>query len=130
MTGLGAPVLVTERSAAVGAPTWASVSVAELLPGVGSVTPAGAVTVAVLTRLPVAPALMVSVTVKVTEPPTGRLTVSLMAPVPDAAPQVPPLVPAHVQLRAVTPVGSGSATVAPVTALGPVALLTTTVYVV
>ena len=44
--------------------TWAgvrvSVSVAELLPGVGSVTPAGAVTVAVFDRLPVALVLIVA----------------------------------------------------------------------
>src|SRR5581483_6457274 len=38
-----------------------SVSVALLFPGLGSITPAGAVTVAVLLRLPVAPALMVPV---------------------------------------------------------------------
>ena len=41
----------------------ASISVAELLPGVGSVTPAGAVTVAVLINEPVALALMVVLTV-------------------------------------------------------------------
>jgi hypothetical protein len=35
-----------------------SVSVAELLPGAGSLTPAGVVTVAVLDRLPAAPAAM------------------------------------------------------------------------
>jgi hypothetical protein len=40
-----------------------SVSVAELLPAFGSVTPAGAATVAVSTRLPVAEGLVVSVTV-------------------------------------------------------------------
>ena len=45
-------VLVIDRSAAA---SGVSVSVAELLPGVGSVTPAGTLTVAVLTRLPVAP---------------------------------------------------------------------------
>ena len=40
-----------------------SVSVAELLPGVGSVTPPGAATVAVLTSVPVAVAESVAVTV-------------------------------------------------------------------
>ncbi len=40
-----------------------SVSVALLLPGVGSVTPAGAVTVAVLASVPVAVAETVAVTV-------------------------------------------------------------------
>ncbi len=41
----------------------ASVSVAELLPGVGSVTPAGAVTVAVLVSEPVAAAEIVQLAV-------------------------------------------------------------------
>ena len=38
-------------------------SVAELLPGAGSVTPAGAVTVAVFDRLPVAAAAIAALTV-------------------------------------------------------------------
>jgi len=46
-------VLVIDRSALS---LSVSVSVALLLPGVGSVTPDGAATVAVLTRLPLAPA--------------------------------------------------------------------------
>ena len=53
-------VLVIARSAL--APS-VSVSVAELLPGVGSVTPAGAVTVAVLLSVPVAAAEMVQLAV-------------------------------------------------------------------
>jgi hypothetical protein len=53
-------VFVIERSA-VGLSV--SVSVAELLPGVGSVTPPGAVTVAVFERVPVAVAETVAVTV-------------------------------------------------------------------
>src|SRR6266481_9896289 len=44
-------------------PTRGSVSVAELLAGFGSVTPPGAVTVAVLLRLPVADGLIVPVRV-------------------------------------------------------------------
>ena len=40
-----------------------SVSVAELLPGAGSVTPADPVTVAVFDRLPVAPAAIAALTV-------------------------------------------------------------------
>ena len=53
-------VLLTIKSA-----NWVSVSVsvAVLLPGVGSVIPAGIVTVAVFTRLPVAAAEMVALTV-------------------------------------------------------------------
>src|SRR3954469_12829168 len=62
-----------------------------------------------------------------TEPPTGRFTVSLMLPLPLAV-QVPPLAPRQVQV-AVSEAGNVSATVAPVTALGP-ALLAVIVYVV
>jgi hypothetical protein len=46
-----------------GAAVTVSVSVAELLPGVGSVTPAGAVTVAVLLNEPVAEAEMLQLAV-------------------------------------------------------------------
>ena len=53
-------VFVTERSAEA---AIVSLSVAELLPGVGSVTPAGAVTVAVFERVPEAAADTVPLTV-------------------------------------------------------------------
>ena len=53
-------VLKTDRSATL---FCESVSVAVLLPGVGSVTPEGGVTVTVLTRLPVNPLGIVTVTV-------------------------------------------------------------------
>lgn len=59
-TGSGESVLVTETSADG---TRVSVSVALLLPGVGSVTLPGAVTVAVLLRLPVADEAMLPVAV-------------------------------------------------------------------
>ena len=88
-----------------------SVSVAELLPGFGSLTPAGAVTVAVFDRLPVAPAAIAALTVYVTVPPAGRLTVSLILPDP-AAVQVPPPAPTQVHV-AVRAAGNVSATVAP-----------------
>src|SRR5260221_626108 len=52
-------VFVIERSACA----VVSVSVAELLAGLGSVTPAGAVTVAVFDSVPVAAGLMVAVAV-------------------------------------------------------------------
>src|ERR671932_171140 len=67
-----------------------SVSVALLLAASGSVVPAGAATVAVLTRLPVAEDLTVPVTVNTTElpAPAGMLTVAArLLPVPE-----PPLV--------------------------------------
>jgi hypothetical protein len=52
-------VFVTARSACA---LSVSVSVAELLPGVGSVTPAGALTVAVFDRVPVALAAIAALT--------------------------------------------------------------------
>src|ERR1700730_13670360 len=79
-------VLVICRSA-TGA--GVSVSVAELLPGVGSVVPTGTVTVAVLTRLPTAVELMLATIVKVAVPPTARLTRLLMLPLPLAGPEEP-----------------------------------------
>src|SRR3954463_4947834 len=100
--------------------------VAELLPGVGSVTPAGAVTVAVLLSVPVANAEIEQLAVYVALPPLGRLTVSLRLPEPEAV-QVPPPAPAHVQVQ-VSEAGNVSATVALVALLGP-ALLAVTVYV-
>src|SRR4051812_6284509 len=73
-----------------------SLSVAELLPGVGSVTPAGAVTVAVLLSVPVAAAHLVQLAVWVALAPLGRLALPVMFPAPEgvevpepAAPQVP-----------------------------------------
>src|SRR3954469_25252551 len=88
-------VLVIDRSAL--APR-VSLSVAELLPGVGSLTPPGAVTVAVLLSVPVAAPEIEQLAVYVTLPPLGRLALSLMLPAP-AAVQVPPFRPAHVQVQ-------------------------------
>ena len=99
-----------------------SESVALLLLGVGSVTPPGAVTVAVLLKVPVAAAEIAVLTVKVNEPPDGRLIVeALMLPEPLAGPVPPPApTPVHV---AVSDAGKVSATVTPLALLGP-ALLT------
>ena len=66
-----------------------SVSVAVLFPGVGSVTPGGVVTFAVLTRLPVAAATTVPVSVKVALAPLARLMPTLMLPLPAAGPAAP-----------------------------------------
>jgi hypothetical protein len=63
----------------------------------------------------------------VTDPPTGRLTVSLMLPAP-AAVHVPPPAPTQVHV-AVSDDGKVSVTVAPTTSLGP-ALDAVIVYVV
>src|SRR5262245_5903541 len=105
-----------------------SVSVALLSVGSGSVVPAGGLTVAVLTREPVAEGLTRTGKVKVTLALTGRVTVAARAPVPLAGPVTvpPPLLAVAVQVAAMTPAGRGSETLAPVTALGP-ALLTTMV---
>src|SRR6185369_9994415 len=101
-----------------------SVSVEVLLPGVGSVVPVGGVTVAVLTRLPVAAAEAVPLTVKTMKlpAPAAMFTVALrLLPEP-----LPPLVTAAVPVAAdvqVTPLkiaGMVSAIEAPVTLLGPV----------
>ena len=108
-------VLVMARSA------WGpseSVSVAELLPAIGSVTVPGAVMVAELINEPVAEASTVAFNVYVAVAPTARLMVSLMEPVPLAV-HVAPAVATHVQVAPVKAAGSESATTAPVTADGP-----------
>jgi hypothetical protein len=103
-----------------------SESVAELFPGVGSVTPAGAPTVAVLVSVPAAAADTVQLAVYVTEAPVGNVTLLLMLPEPLAVnPEAPPL-PAAVNVH-VSTAGNVSTTGAPVTPLGP-ALDATIVY--
>src|SRR5436305_1723293 len=109
-----------------------SVSVALLLPESGSVVPAGAVTVAVLTRLPVAAGLAVPVTVKTTAlpVPAARLTVAARRLPTPVAPLVTAALPALLEVH-VTPdkmVGRVSATPAPTTLTGP-RLVTVIVYV-
>src|SRR5438128_1687784 len=101
-----------------------SVSVAELLAALDSVTPAGATTAAVLTNVPVALAETVPVTVKVAVPPLARLTAVAMLPVPLAAAQLEPPEATHVHVAPVIAGASVSITDAPVTLLGP--LLVTT----
>src|SRR5689334_21818142 len=59
--------------------------------------------------------------------PTGRFTVSAMAPVPEPAELLAPPLKLVVQVAFVIPAGSGSDTVAPTTPLGP-AFETTTLY--
>ena len=94
-----------------------SVSLALLFADDGSVTPAGAVTVAVLSNEPVAAAEMLQVAVYVTLPPFGRFTESLILPEPDAV-HVPPPAPTQVQEQ-VSEAGNVSATVEPGALLGP-----------
>src|SRR5438552_3414375 len=107
-----------------------SVSVEVLLPGVGSVVPTGVVTVAVLTRLVVSEASVVPVTVKTTELPTPEAMLIVAArllplPVAPLVTEADPVVD-EVQVTLVKPAGNVSATVAPVTLLGPL-LVTVTV---
>ena len=68
-------VLVTARSETG---TIESVSRAELLAGAGSVVPAGSVTLAVFAIWPAVPA--VPWTVKVTDPPLGKVGMTMPAP--------------------------------------------------
>jgi hypothetical protein len=101
-----------------------SVSVALLLPGTGSA--AAELIAAVLLSEPVAPAAMLQLAMNVAVPLTGRFTLLLMLPEPDAGQLAPPA-PAQVQLQLSVP-GNVSVTVAPLTVFGP-ALLATIVYV-
>src|SRR5262245_12298002 len=103
-----------------------SMSVALLLFGVGSITPSGGVTVAVLASVPVAEGSIWTVKVKVTLALTGRSTVVARVSLPLVGPvTVPPLLLAvAVQVAEVTPAGRGSDTLAPVTGLGPLLLTT------
>jgi hypothetical protein len=104
-----------------------SVSVAVLLPGVGSVTVADVATVAVFTREPVADGEMLQLAVYVTLPVFGRLTVSLILPEPDAV-HVPPFAPTHVHAQ-VNAAGNVSETFDPGAALGPLLFVAVIVYV-
>lgn len=114
--GLGEAVLVIATSAR----GWVLlVTVVVLLPGSGSVTPVGGVTLAVLAIGPVAFAGTCAVTVNVAVPPFARLTVVLMLPVPLAVLQAEPDDAVHVQATPVSTLGMVSVTVAPVTGLGP-----------
>jgi len=91
-----------------------SVSVELLLPPVGSVTPTGAVTVAVLPSVPVSDWLMVRVSRKPSVSPVASVpVVKLTMPVPEL--KVAPFVAE----TKVVPVGKRSLTVAPVMVLGP-----------
>src|SRR5262245_7877550 len=105
-----------------------SLSVAELLPGVGSTMAPGIATVAVLESVPMATALIVALATKVTVPAGSRLTIRLMLPVPPAPPQLEPIDALHVQVAKVIAAGNVSVTVAAVTALGPL-FVTVIVYV-
>src|SRR2546422_509082 len=96
-------------------------SVALLFPA-GSLTPAGAVMVAVFVIVP-EPAVTVAVAVNVAVPPVNRLTAALILPLPLAG-QLDPPEAAHVHVTPESWAGKTSLTVAPTTALGPALLAT------
>ena len=108
-------VTVSTRSTA----EMVSVSDAELFAGKGSITVAGAVTVATFVVEIATPLVTEAVKAYVTLEPASRLTVlSLMLPAPDAAQLAPePAVQVHVGVS--SSAGMTSATVAPVTLAGP-----------
>ena len=94
-------------------------SVAELLPGTGSVVPPGAVTVAVFANWPVAVLATVAVTTKVTVAVGAMVTSSLIEPLPEGFEQLAPAVAEQVHVAATSAAGRESATVAPTAVDGP-----------
>src|SRR5438445_715933 len=100
-----------------------SVSVALLLPGVGSVTPIGAAMVAVLALGPLALSPTRRSSVLVAVPPLTRLTEAERLPLPLAG-QLDPAEAAQVQAPTVRLAGAVSVTVAALTALGPLLVAT------
>ncbi len=93
-------------------------SVALLLAGVGSVTPPGSVTVAVLAMMPVAEATTVAEIENVDDPPGARVTEAETLPLPNAGHDDPTLAE-HVHVTPERLGGTASVTVAPVTVDGP-----------
>src|SRR5260221_7315440 len=109
-----------------------SVSLAVLLPGVGSLVPAGGATVVVLVTVPLV-AVTLAEMAKVTVPPTGN--VGMITPVDSSSATVtfagaghaaPPVAPRHTAAVLLKPAAIGSVTIEPLPDDGP-ALDTTTV---
>ena len=100
-------------------PRIVSVSVALLLVGFGSLTVAGAATVAVLINAPLALFDTLLIVVNVTTPPTAKLTIRLMLPKPPAPLQLDPGDGVHPQTLIPSAAGKMSVTCAPVTGAGP-----------
>lgn len=108
------------NAGSAGAVMIVSVSVALLLPKFGSNVVAGAVTVAVLTKVPVAIGETVATAVKIAVPPFNRFTVPLKRlPLPAGAVQLEPPEAVQDHVTLLIPAGKLSVTEAPVTALGP-----------
>ena len=118
--------LVTPRSACGALAVTVSVSVALLLPGVGSLNPAGTAPVAVLLTLPAGP-VTVAESVNVTEPLLGRL--GMVSPASICATvglpgHTAPAAAAQLRVVLVRPAEAGSVTVALLTASGPLLVMT------
>lgn len=103
-----------------------SVSVAELSAEAGSVTPAGACTVAVLASEPVAVEETATTTVYVTVEPVATVAVVASGIAPEAVAQLAPALATHVHVPEVAPAGRASPIGALTAVDGPL-LPTTTV---
>src|SRR5262249_30250860 len=106
--------------------TWTSAdggivveSLAVSSPGVGSVVPAGGVTLAGLASVAVGAGATVPLAVNGADAPARRAARGPKSPLPPAAAQIPPSVAVHVHVTPVSAAGNESTTEAPVTALGP-----------
>ena len=102
-------------------------SVLRSFAGVGSVVPAGAVTVAVFVNAPRASASIVASTMIVAVPSTGRSRPTDRIPVPFGPEHAPPALVVHVHVAAVNVRGRASFTRAPTTVDGPL-FFTASVY--
>src|SRR5262249_25602437 len=94
-------------------------TVAELLPGFGSVTSAGGVTVAVFTSTPLVPGCTVPVIVKTAAAPRATDTNVSTTFAPLAAAQAAAPLAVQVQVTPLSAAGTTSCTCALVTSLGP-----------
>jgi hypothetical protein len=103
-----------------------SLSVAELLPGTGSVTPGATVAATVFTSVPTAAGATVAEITNVADPPASRSTTVLRFPEPPAR-HVEPLVARHVHVAPVNAAGIASTIVTLCTSDGP-SFVATIVY--
>ena len=115
-------VLVIDTSPS---PLTVVVSVATLSALLGSMTPGGAATAAVLVTVPSWFAAIVASIVNTADSPTARSTVARMSPAPLATEHAEPGPAAHDHVTAVRPAGITSVTDAPTTADGPLLVTTT-----
>src|SRR6187551_1292403 len=113
-TTFARPVMVTDRSARS---SIGSISVA--MAGLGSDVPSAGTTRAVFSIVSPKAGSAVPVAVNVAAPVTGTVMIALMSPVPVAAPQTAPPVPAQLQLTPVKAEEKISVTTASAAVVGP-----------